>query len=249
MFRIVNKQVQLLSPAFKWLHQDIHSHLLPGIDDGSPDVATSINLVRALSEAGIKKFICTPHIIGDMYRNTPATINTALNTLQQACINAGLKVTISAAAEYMMDDYFLSLLRSKAPMLSLSKNYLLTELSYAAPPSNLEEMAFEIQTSGYIPILAHPERYIYLHRNKKFYDHLKDLGFLLQLNLLSLTGYYGKNVAKAAEFLIKNKLIDFTGTDLHHANHLMALTAPDSLRVFEKYFSKEYFNNFEERMA
>ena len=246
MFRSANKKDQFQGPAFKWLHQDIHSHLLPGIDDGSPDVNTSIELLRSLSDAGIKNFICTPHIIGDMYRNTPVTINNALKLLQQACIDANLDVTLSAAAEYMMDDHFLSLLRSKQPMLTLYKNYLLTELSYAAPPSNLEEMAFEIQTSGYIPLLAHPERYFYFHRNKDFYFHLKELGFLLQVNLLSLTGYYGKNVAKAANFLIKNKLVDFTGTDLHHENHLRALTAPDSLRLFDKHFSESYFNNFEE---
>jgi tyrosine-protein phosphatase YwqE len=246
MFRSANKKDQSLTPAFKWLHQDIHSHLLPGIDDGSPDVSTSIKLVSALSDAGIKKFICTPHIIGDMYRNTPLTINNALNLLQQACIDAKLDVTLSAAAEYMMDDHFLSLLRSKSPMLTIYKNYILTEFSYAAPPSNLEEMAFEIQTSGYIPILAHPERYFYFHRNKDFYFHLKELGFLLQLNLLSLTGYYGKNAAKAAMFLLKNKLVDFTGTDLHHENHLQVLTAPDSLRLFDKHFSDAYFNSFEE---
>ena len=232
-------------PGFTWLTQDIHSHLLPGIDDGSPDVETSIELLRSLGDAGIKKFICTPHIIGDMYRNTPETIHNALEKLRKAVKNAGMQVELEAAAEYMLDDYFMELLRKKEPLLTLKKNYLLTELSYSAQPDRLEEISFEILTNNYQPLMAHPERYHYFHKNYKAYDHLKELGFLLQVNLLSLTGYYGKSVAKAAKHIIDSGLADFVGTDLHHSNHLSMLTDVRSIELFEKYLGNKRYNEFE----
>lgn len=234
----------ILYPGFSWLFQDIHSHILPGIDDGSPDVETSLLLLRSLSDAGITKFICTPHIIGDMFRNTPETINNSLGILKKALQKEGMQLELSAAAEYMLDDYFMELLRKKEPLLTLRKNYLLTELSYAASPDNLEQIAFEILTSNYQPLMAHPERYFYFHKNYDAYYRLKELGFHLQVNLLSLTGYYGKSVAKAAKFIFDNNLADFTGTDLHHVNHLKVLTDSKSISLFEKYLGNRIYNDF-----
>jgi protein-tyrosine phosphatase len=216
---------------FSNLTQDIHSHLLPGLDDGSPDVETSIELIKSLSGAGINRFICTPHIIGDMYRNTPDKIYRALHVLKNACLENGLDTQLSAAAEYMLDDYFMGLLR-KEPLLTLTKNYILTEFSYATAPDNLEKIAFEININNYHPLLAHPERYFYYHKNYDAFFRLKELGFLLQVNLLSLTGYYGTPAAKAANFIFKNKLVDFVGTDLHHFNHFKALTDNRSKEIY-----------------
>lgn len=238
------KKVAPAYPGFSWLAQDIHSHLLPGIDDGSPDVETSLLLLRSLSDAGINKFICTPHIIGDLYRNTPATINKALDVLKKACRQNAMQIELSAAAEYMLDDHFMELLRKKEPLLTLRKNYLLTELSYASSPDNLEQISFEILTNNYQPLMAHPERYFYYHKNYNAYSRLKDLGFLLQVNLLSLTGYYGKNVLKAAKFILENGLADFVGTDLHHVNHLKVLTDVKSVALFEKYLGDRVYNEF-----
>jgi tyrosine-protein phosphatase YwqE len=233
-----------LYQGFSWLAQDIHSHILPGIDDGSPDVETSLQLLRSLSDAGIHKFICTPHIIGDMYHNTPETINNALSKLQKALGQNGMSIEISAGAEYMMDDHFLELLRNKEPLMKLTKNYILTELSYSTAPEKLEKISFEININNYQPLMAHPERYPYYHHNYDAYYRMKELGFLLQVNLLSLTGYYGKNVAKAAKFILENKLADFVGTDLHHFNHLNILTDSKSIRIFEKYLGDRIYNEF-----
>ena len=230
---------------FSYITQDIHSHILPGLDDGSPNVETSIDLLKSLSAAGINRFICTPHIIGDMYRNTPESINGALDILKSACIDHGLDTQISAAAEYMLDDYFIELLRRKEPLLTLTGNYILTELSYSTLPGNLEQISFEINTSNYLPLMAHPERYHYYQKNYDAYFRLKELGFLLQVNLLSLTGYYGTAVARAANFLFKNNLVDFVGTDLHHLNHLNALTAPRNREIFHKVLGDKVYNNFE----
>jgi len=230
---------------FSCMAQDIHSHLLPGIDDGSPDVETSIELIKSLADAGITKFICTPHIIADIYRNTPETIHTALAVLKRACLEHNQDVQLSAAAEYMMDDYFMELLRKKAPLLTLTKNYVLTELSYATPPNNMEKIAFELNINGYLPLMAHPERYFYYHKNYNAYHRMKELGFLLQVNLLSITGYYGKAAAKAARYIIENNLADFIGTDLHHFNHLKALTDIRSREIFQKVLGDKVYNEFD----
>ena len=230
---------------FTCMVQDIHSHLLPGLDDGSPDVATSVELIRSLTEAGINKFICTPHIISDMYRNTPETILPALEVLQSACREHQLDVAISAAAEYMLDDYFMELLRNRAPLLTLTKNFVLTELSYATAPDNIEKIAFELNINGYLPLMAHPERYFYYHKNYGAYHRMKELGFMLQVNLLSIAGYYGKAAAKAARYIVENDLADFIGTDLHHFNHLKALTDTRSREIFQKVLGEKVYNGFE----
>ncbi|MEO6949262.1 MAG: CpsB/CapC family capsule biosynthesis tyrosine phosphatase [Ginsengibacter sp.] len=244
MFNIFKKKEVIKFEGFSWLFQDIHSHLLPGLDDGSPDMETSILLLKSLHEAGISKFICTPHIIGDMYRNTPETINAALNKLKNAVQDEGMDIQLSAAAEYMLDDYFLELIRKNQRLLTLEENYILTELPYFAVPVNLKEITFEILTNNYQPLMAHPERYHYYHKDYAAYSRLKEMGFLLQVNVLSLTGYYGKEVARAAQYIVKNNLASFVGSDLHHSNHLAALTDERSVRTFEKYLGHKVFNNF-----
>jgi tyrosine-protein phosphatase YwqE len=187
--------------------------------------------------------VATPHIIGDMYRNNPVIINRELERLKEACTNAGLDVELSAAAEYMLDDYFLKLIKNEK-LLTIHDNILLTELPYSVPPSNVEEMVFTILTSGYRPILAHPERYYYYHRDHDQYFRLKELGFSLQVNLLSLTGYYGAPVAKSAKFIFDNGLADFVGTDMHHSRHLQALSSNESNAIIHKYLHGKEYNIF-----
>jgi protein-tyrosine phosphatase len=243
MFSIFRKKDTSPGSAKLPITTDIHSHILPGIDDGSPDVATSIKLVEGLVKLGITRAIATPHVISDLYRNNPQTINHALAQLRQEVAAQNLPITIDAAAEYMMDDYFLKLLRSGEKLLTLQGNYVLTEQSYATPTSNLNEISFDLVTAGYQPIMAHPERYGFYHNNFEMFEHLKDLGFKLQVNLLSLTGYYGKPVAKAAKFILDNSLADFVGTDLHHERHMGMLNHPENLAIFEKYCGDQNFNN------
>ena len=243
MFSIFKKPVSTFSSDYFPIVTDIHSHILPGIDDGSPDIETSLLLVEGLIKLGISHSIATPHIIGDLYRNNCDTINNALSALRDALEEKQLKFKINAAAEYMLDAYFLELLQKKVPLLTLKNNLILTEFSYAERPFNVENIVFAVITEGYQPILAHPERYAYYHNDYKQYHHLADLGFLLQVNLLSLTGYYGKGVAKAAAYIIKNKLVSFIGTDLHHLRHLDALNDPANKTVFAELFSGQTFNN------
>jgi protein-tyrosine phosphatase len=222
---------------------DIHSHILPGIDDGSPDIETSLQLIQGLYNLGIRKSIATPHIIGDMYRNTPQIITAALEKTKIACSNANINIELSAAAEYMLDDFFLELLQKDQPLLTLHKNILLTEISYTSTPENLPEITSGIIEKGYLPILAHPERYHYYQQNFDEYYKLKEMGFFLQINLLSLTGYYGKRAAKAAMFIVEKKLATLVGTDLHHHNHLAAISDNKNRAIFEYYIGDKIFND------
>lgn len=233
------------SPGQFQFNTDVHSHILPGIDDGSPDLETSLQLIKGLYDLGIRKCVATPHIIGDLYRNDPDTIDAALKKVIAGCKTAGIEMDISAAAEYMLDDYFMQLLQQKKPLLTLHKNILLTELPYSVQPDNIEELVFNMLTEGYQPVLAHPERYFYFHRNYDFYYRLKELGFLLQVNLLSLTGYYGDAVKKAAMFLFKKDLVSLVGTDLHHEKHMAALADSSSQRIFNDYLNDNKWNNLE----
>ena len=208
---------------FSILKADMHSHLLPGIDDGSPDMETSLQLIRAMTEIGFSKLITTPHIMWDMYKNTRPIILDKLEQLRAAVKAEGLTVEINAAAEYFLDDYISGLLKKNEPLLTVSGRMVLVEFSLAQPSMSLKEILFEMQMQGYIPIIAHPERYIYLEHNKNFYEDLKDIGCLFQLNLLSLSNHYGKSVHELAQYLVKKEYYDLVGTDLHYYRHIEAL--------------------------
>lgn len=192
---------------FSLLKTDMHSHLLPGIDDGSPDLETSLQLIRSMTEMGFTKLITTPHIMWDMYKNTREIILGKLEVLRSAVKDEGLDVEINAVAEYFLDDYVAGLLKNNEPLLTVSGNMVLVEFSLAHPSMSLKDILFEMQMQGYQPIIAHPERYIYLERNKEFYEELKDIGCFFQLNLLSLAGYYGKSVEELAQYLIKKSIM------------------------------------------
>lgn len=242
MFSFLKKQAPPLQSDFFPINADMHSHILPGIDDGSPDIKTSLLLIEGMMKMGIKTAVATPHIIGDLYRNNADTINSSLLTLNDSLRENQIDFKVKAAAEYMLDDYFLDLLRTKTPLLTVKDKMILTEFSYSEKPHNIEQITFNIITEGYEPILAHPERYAYYYDDYKEYHHLKDLGFLLQVNLLSLTGYYGKSAAKAGAYMLKNNLVSFAGTDLHHERHMNALYHPPHRILYEEAFSGKMMN-------
>jgi protein-tyrosine phosphatase len=208
---------------FSTLKVDMHSHLLPGIDDGAKDIEESLQLIRGLSALGYQKLVTTPHIMWDMYRNTPSVIAEKLDLVREAVQKEGINVEIEAAAEYFLDEHMQTLLAKKEPLLKLSGNLVLTEFSMAFASFNIKDILFEMQMQGYQPVIAHPERYLYLQRNKDFFNELKDIGCLFQLNLLSVSGGYGRGVSDLATYLLKSGMYDLMGTDLHHAGHLEAL--------------------------
>ena len=213
---------------------DIHSHLLPGIDDGAKDIDTSIALILKMASYGIKNFITTPHVLGNVYPNSTAVIKEKLTVVQKELEKREIKgISIQAAAEYMLDEEFSALLEQK-DILVLKDNYILVEMSYFSAPMNLYELLFNIQLKGYKPVLAHPERYNFYHSDFKSYYKLKQAGCLFQLNLLSLTDQYGKGVQKISEKLLKENLYDFVGTDTHHQNHLALLPKIGTKKTLDK---------------
>jgi len=215
MFSIFKKKAPAVTDI-NWLGVDIHSHLLPGIDDGSPDLTHSIKYIKKLNELGIDKFYCTPHIFSDLYPNTPDTILPALTLVKDGLKAANLDIFVGAAAEHMVDYGF----TVEENLLSLPNNHILIEMSYLSETPNIEDVIFALQVKGYKIVLAHPERYNFYHQNTMRYNRLKEMGCLFQLNLLSVVGYYGKNVKVAAESLLQQKMYDVAGTDLHHDKHL-----------------------------
>jgi protein-tyrosine phosphatase len=226
MFNIFSKSKKE-KVDFGVLKADMHSHLLPGIDDGSPDMQTSLQLIRGMADLGYKKLVTTPHIMWDMYKNTPTIINENLALLKEAVAAEGMEIELAAAAEYYIDEYFEDLLKRKEPLLAIGGNMVLVEFSMAQPPLDLKDVLFEMQMQGYQPVIAHPERYIYLEKNKDFYTELFDAGYYFQCNILALTGGYGKAPKELAQWLAKNEYYHFLGTDLHHFRHLDGLFNPE----------------------
>jgi tyrosine-protein phosphatase YwqE len=197
---------------------DIHSHLLPGIDDGSKDFDNTLILLNSLQDIGFKQFTATPHIIKNIWDNDRKDIEGVAASTVEKLQNKNVNVPFKAAAEYMMDESFSKLVASE-PLLTLKDNFVLVEMSYVNPPMQLYDILFELRIAEYQPVLAHPERYMFYHNNFEEYKKLKKAGCLLQMNLLSSVGYYGKNVAKISQLLLEKGMIDFTGSDVHHENH------------------------------
>ncbi|WP_272152018.1 tyrosine-protein phosphatase [Tenacibaculum aiptasiae] len=210
---------------------DIHSHLLPGIDDGAKDLENSISLITKMYSYGIKNFITTPHVLGDVYPNSSKTIKDKLEIVRSELKKQGFDdIKINGAAEYMMDEQFVERLKAD-DILTLKDNYILVEMSYFNAPYNLYDVLFEIQLKGYKPVLAHPERYNFYHNDFQNFYKLKKAGCVFQLNLLSLTEQYGKGVQKTAQKLLKENMYDFVGTDTHHHNHLKLLNKIGTVKI------------------
>ena len=208
---------------FSELGTDIHSHFIPGIDDGCKTMDESLSLIRSMRELGFRKLITTPHIMSDYFKNTNAIITEGLMKLRERLATEQIDIKLEAAAEYYLDDSFLKLL-NKGDMLTFGKEkYLLLEVSYINYPENFNNMVFDVIVKGYTPVLAHPERYPFWSVKFEAYKKIKDMGVLFQLNTNSLSGYYGPDVKRTAEKLAANNMIDFLGSDAHHDRHLAAL--------------------------
>ena len=199
---------------------DMHSHVLFGIDDGAKTIEDSVSIVKKFMELGIYRIITTPHVIDGVWPNTTEIILSKLSEVKNRLELEGFsQFSIHAAAEYMLDENFIKLIE-KRDLLPIKENMILVEVSYFNPPTNLFDILFTMQIEGYTPIIAHPERYSFYHKDKSKYNDLRRAGAKLQLNLLSLTKYYGRGVQKAALYLLDKNMYDFVGTDAHHIKHL-----------------------------
>ena len=224
------------------LKADMHSHFIPGIDDGAKTMDDTIAMLCEFSALGYKKVVTTPHVMSDAYRNTPEIIMDGLSKVRVAIKSAGISIEIDAAAEYYLDLGFEKLIDEKKVLTfgkpapnAASGSYVLFELAFINPPDSLYGVIFKLLTNGYKPVLAHPERYNFWHGDFKKYEELVEKGVLLQLNLNSLSGHYGVPTQKIAERMIDQNMISFIGSDCHHMGHIEILK---NRTVFEKSLQK-----------
>jgi len=201
---------------FSILKTDIHSHFIPAIDDGAPDIETSISLIKKMQELGYKKVITSPHVMSDFYKNSSETILKGLAAVRSELKAQNINMEIDAAAEYYIDYDFEQKI-GKEKFLTFGDNYILVELSFMQAPQNLFDSIFKLQMEGYKVVLAHPERYAYY--TKKDYEELVARGVLLQINLLSLIAYYSPQIQQKTKGLIVENQVSFVGTDCHNMNH------------------------------
>jgi protein-tyrosine phosphatase len=211
---------------------DMHSHLLPGLDDGVKSIAEVDLIVERFRHYGYTKAVTTPHIMNDSYRNTPEGIREKLREVKEALAITHPDFALEAAAEYYLDEALMQRLAQKEELLTFGNKYLLFETNYLTEPYALRAFIFNATTQGYQLVLAHPERYHYMTIGKA--EDLIDRGVLLQINLLSLSGFYGKPVQKMAERLIEQRWVHLIGSDCHHADHARAMEAAIQTRSFRK---------------
>ncbi len=224
------------------LYVDIHSHLLPGIDDGSKTTYESIKMIKLYEKMGYKKLITTPHIMWHRYKNSSEIILEKLEYLKDALADQEVEIELEAASEYYLDENFAKLLEKK-DILTFGENYLLFEMSYTRAPKDLREIVFDIEMAGYKPVLAHPERYIFMHDDFDEYEELKELGVFFQLNLNSLAGQYSKNVQKIAMELAERGMVDFLGSDVHKLSQLETLQKVLTSQTLQQIFQKNRILN------
>lgn len=223
MFSFLKSKNKSIITDLSAIGVDMHSHLIPGIDDGAETMEDSLALIDRFIELGFRKIITTPHIMSDYFKNTPEIIHAGLLNLKNAITEKEIDFEVEAAAEYYLDENLTGLIENKKILSFGKEKYLLFELSYINAPSNLKEAVFKMITSGYTPVIAHPERYPYYYNDFEKYEELKDSGCILQLNTISLAGYYGKGAKKTAEKLLDANLIEMLGSDMHHQRHAAAL--------------------------
>lgn len=224
MFGLFKKKKQPVSfDGLTHVQADMHSHLLPGIDDGSQNMEESISMIREMVGMGYQKLITTPHIMTDFYKNTPEIVLGKLEEVRAELIKQNIDVELEAAAEYYLDEGLIDKLERKEKLLTFGDNYLLFETSYMNESQQLDAAVFMMQSQGYKPVMAHPERYVYLFGKFEKIQKIYDRGVLLQVNINSLTGYYSKPSKILAEQLVQKGMVSFVGSDCHKDKHLEVL--------------------------
>ena len=242
--RIFSKKELTIEPIdLSFLRNDIHSHLIPGIDDGSPDMETTIMLLKKFIDLGYKKVITTPHIMSDYYKNTPEIILSGLDKVKTEIIKNNLSIEIEAAAEYNLEPEFEDLLEKNNLLTFGPEKYLLFELSFFDEPPRVNDFIWKMREKGVSPVLAHVERYAYWHKDYDKIEEMINRGVKLQLNIGSITGAYGPEVKKVADRLIKDKVIDFVGSDCHHEQHLEMISHASRLPIFHSLVQQEQILN------
>lgn len=225
------------------MNVDMHSHLLPGIDDGSKTMTESIEMIKLFNFLGYKKLITTPHVMFDSYKNNPEKINNILIHLKDQIQINKITLVLEAAAEYYIDENFYEKIGKEDLLTFGNSNYILVETSMNQKANIFESTLNKLIQCGYHPVLAHPERYSYFYNSYPDYKKVRNSGVLFQLNILSLSGYYSAPAKKIAEKLIDDRMIDFMGTDAHNPKHLESIWKCRDLPYYKKLINLPLLNN------
>lgn len=201
-------KIRLIESDFFEGFTDWHSHILPGVDDGVKELEEALEILHYFKLIGIRKVFLTPHMKNGVFINKE-TLSAKVNLLRQS-IKSGIELYLSA--EYMLDSGFEE--RFKYFPLYLNENHVLVETFCFFRQDNFYELLYHIYVDGNIPVIAHPERYLYMEYHD--YYKMKNNGYSLQLSLLSLSGYYGEAVKKRAKYLLAQNMYDCIGTDIHN---------------------------------
>lgn len=237
MFSFFSKKPKLQEAP---LRADIHSHLIPGIDDGAPTLDHSLEIIRSLQDAGYKKVITTPHIISDTYQNTPEIILSGLKRLKAFLSERKIEITVEAAAEYYLDTWLINEVNSGNQLLTFGDKFFLFEMNYITEPYQLNDFIFSLSTKGYKPVLAHPERYQFMTVEKA--EDLRQRGVLLQMNILSLIGFYSRPVQSMAHKLVDKGYVDFLGSDCHSNRQALLIKEAHQNKYFKKALNLPLYN-------
>lgn len=200
--------------------RDIHNHLLPGVDDGFKHASDSLTAIRRMAEHGVREFVFTPHMNPDVYAHTDESVFRDVYESFKAQIPAGLGIKTHLAAEYMVVRGFEKRAAHPETLLTYPDSSILVEMSFMYRSPNFESALFELGLAGLKPIVAHPERYVYMSDTLSDFDKWRDMGCRFQLNYVSLTGKYGRESVKILKYLLKNGMYDFVSTDLHSLDQL-----------------------------
>lgn len=224
---------------FSALGADMHSHLLPAVDDSSDSTDQCLKLIRSLEDMGFHTLYTTPHSVKSLYPNTLKSLAESYDNIKES-LPSNLRFDYSS--EYFLDELFLKNLDNKQ-LRPLPDNRLLIEFSMISIPYKLETQFFEILMQGYQIVLAHPERYLFFHKDQEMLSRLKDMDVEFQVNALSLGGYYGDSVKQLANKLIDYGWVDFLGTDTHHDKHIRALRNIPATRSYNKLLDQGNLKN------
>ena len=220
------------SQPLKPLLTDMHSHLIPGVDDGVKTNEESFAIIDQLLELGYQKIITTPHIMSDYYGNTAESLSIAYEQFLPVLRARGYALPFQCAAEYYLDEKIYESVMAKEKLLTFGDRHFLFETNAVSEPLQLKEFIFSLTSQGFKPILAHPERYLYMTLEKA--EDLHHRGVLLQVNLLSLLGYYGPPMQKLAEKLIERGWVDMLGSDCHNMDHVLLLKKVQRSKFYRK---------------
>lgn len=211
---------------------DIHTHILPACDDGSPDIETSIEFIKKMTDAGVTSIVLTPHFIRNSYHNTSDIIENKFELLQKAIKAENIDIDLYTGPEVYLDIYSKDTIISENFTINNTK-YVLVETNLTGFPNNLFEILYELVNSGLYPILAHPERYSNIINDPGSAEEFIYKNIYLQLNAGSILGHYGKKIQKAAWFLIENGFVHFLASDCHCRNSEYSL--PKAIDVIRKH--------------